>query len=310
MKDCTIVLQGRINDECLKLWIENYSDKNVILSVWEDEELWKYHFPDNWEIYVNQYPIVRFWEHANLDYQIITTLRGLNAVKTKYAIKMRCDEYWTNVETIYERVLLNDKKIVSGSMFFREWGMYKFHCSDKILAGTTDNLKCMFNQTVQNLTKKVWDVVIPECQLGLAWVMCNEPEFDIKRLNPQDEIRFDYESAVRGVSKGLEIVMADIKDILSRQFNPHYTNQINFELISEKLVRDKDILVTCCQLVHKQDKVDIIDDKPLMRKWFDIVNVDELKPYVATQNLGKTRKWFRSDFDHRVEQCLTDINKD
>jgi hypothetical protein len=304
------MLQGRINEECLNEWIKNYSDTKVILSIWEDEDIWKYQIPEKWEIYINQYPLVRFWEHANLDYQLITTLTGLKAVTTKYVIKMRCDEYWSNIESVYNRLLLNDKKIVTGSMFFREWGTYsKFHCSDKILAGTTENIKNMFTKTLENIVNKVWDVKIPECQLGLAWIMVNEPEFDTKQLYPQSEIDFDYVAAVRGVSKGLEIVMADIKDILSRQFNPHYTNRINFELISDKLIRDKDILVTCCQLVSKQKEITPVDEKPLMRKWFDIINVDELKPYIATQNLGQKRKWFRSDFDHIKEKCLTDINQ-
>ena len=311
MTDCTILLQGRINEESLLEWIKNHSDSKVILSIWEDEEIWKYQIPEKWEIYINQYPLVRFWEHANLDYQLITTLTGLKAVTTEYVIKMRCDEYWSNVESIYSRLLLNDKKIVTGSMFFRQWGLYnQFHCSDKIIAGKTESIKCMFEQTVKNLTKKIWDVKIPECQLGLAWIMCNEPDFDIKRLTPQSEVEFNYEQAVNGVSKGLAIVMADIKDILSRQFNPDYTNSIDFEKISKQLIRDKDILVTCCQLVHKQNKIEAVDEKPLMRKWFDIINVDQLKPYIATQNIGQKRIWFKSDFDHIKEKCLTNINLD
>ncbi len=310
MTDCTIVLQGRINKECLEQWIDNYSNKKVILSIWEDEEIWKYQIPQSWEIVVNQYPLVRFWEHANLDYQLITTMTGLKVVETKYVIKMRCDEYWSNVESIYNRVLLNDKKIVTGSMFFRKWGMYQFHCSDKILAGTTENIKALFSKTIENIVGKVWDIKVPECHIGLAWVMCNESEFDVRKLYPQSHLDFDYEVAVRGVSKGLEIVMADIKDILSRQFNPYYTNKIDFNLISDKLIRDKDILVTCCELVNKQDEIKAIDDKPLMRKWFDIINVDELKPYIATQNLGQKRIWFKSDFDHTKEKCLIDINLD
>lgn len=311
MNDCTILLQGKINEECLLSWIKNYPNNKVVLSIWEDAEIWKYQIPQNWEIIINQYPLVRFWEHANLDYQIITTLNGLKLVTTNYVIKMRCDEYWSNLDTIYNRILLNDKKILTASMFFREWGLYnQFHCSDKILAGKTDSIKSMFEQTLINLTKRVWDVKIPECQLGLGWIMCNESEFDVKRLKAQTEIKFDYESAVKGLSSGLTIVMADIKEILSRQFNPDYTNVINFESISKKLIRDKDILVTCCQLIEKQNAIEVVDEKPLMRKWFDIIDVNELKPYIATQNLGQKRIWFRSDFDHIKEKCLTNINLD
>lgn len=310
MTDCTILLQGRINEECLNEWIKNYSDSKVILSIWEDEEIWRYQIPEKWEIYINQYPLVRFWEHANLDYQLITTLTGLKAVTTKYVIKMRCDEYWSNVENIYNKILLNDKKIITGSMFFRKWGMYPFHCSDKILAGKTENIHKMFLKTLENLTQKIWENKIPESQLALGWVMSNEPNFDTKRLNPQNEIKFDFEAALGGVKKGLEIVMADVKDILSRQFNPHYTNYINFKTIGETLIRDRDILTTCVGLSLAREKIELVDDKAYMQKWFEIISIDELKPYIATQNLGDKRIWYKNDFDHKKQDCLTNINED
>jgi len=53
-----------------------------------------------------------------------------------------------------------------------------------------------------------------------------------------------------------------------------------------------------------------IDEKEVMRKWFDIINIDELKPYVATRNFGGEtgRIWYRDTFNNEEEDCLTDIN--
>ena len=311
MQDCTILLQGRINDECLQLWIKNYKNSNVVLSIWEDEEIWRYDIPHNWQICLNQYPLVRFWEHSNLDYQIITTLKGLEFVNTKYVIKMRADEYWSNVNKIYNKLILSEDKIVTGSMFFRKWGLYKFHCSDKILAGTTENVKSMFNQTLENIKKNTFDCNVPESQLGLGWVMFNESDFDVSRLNERiDKYTFDFHLAVNTLKKGLDIVLADSKDILSRQFNPHYTNHIDFELIRKTLVKDKDILLSCIDFITNKEKIEPIDDKDFMRKWFEIINIDELKPYIATRNFSEKRVWYRNDFDHEEQMCLTDINLD
>ena len=45
MKDCTILLQGRLNKECFNLWIKNHKDSNVVVSIWEDEDLTQFEIP-------------------------------------------------------------------------------------------------------------------------------------------------------------------------------------------------------------------------------------------------------------------------
>ena len=42
------------------------------------------------------------------------------------------------------------------------------------------------------------------------------------------------------------------------------------------------------------------------------IDINELKPYIATRNFGKKdggRVWYRDNFDHDKEKCLTDINR-
>ena len=68
-------------------------------------------------------------------------------------------------------------------MFFRKWGMYPFHCGDKILGGTKDNLLLMFESTLHNLEIKLWDETIPESQLGFGYIIGKEPELNTVTLN-------------------------------------------------------------------------------------------------------------------------------
>ena len=312
----TILLQGRIEEEPLKLWIKNHSKSKVILSVWEDEDLTKYKFPKNWEIVVNQYPLIRFRPQGNLDYQITTTLHGLRKVKTEWVIKMRCDEYWSNIDKIYDKMVQNPEKIISGSMFFREWGIYnKFHPSDKIMGGTLDNIIGMFESTLHNLEINLWDEgKNPESQLGLGYVMLKEPTLEVNNLvlrNEKKKSQYTEEDKIKVISNGLSIVSKETVDIIMDDFRKNNTVDINWKALGKRIIYCKDILLECIKATELDD-VELIDDKPYMRKWFDIIDINELKPYIATRNFGKPGKgrvWYRSNFVNEKEECLTDINK-
>ena len=40
-----------------------------------------------------------------------------------------------------------------------------------------------------------------------------------------------------------------------------------------------------------------------MKKWFEIIDINELKPYIATRNFGapKGRVWYKDDFPNELE---------
>lgn len=314
MSDYTILLQGVINSESLNLWIKNHKNSNVVLSVWEDENLSTYDIPKNWKVIVNQYPLVRFRKQANLDYQIITTLKGLYKVDTKWVIKMRADEYWSNIDTIYARMIENPSKIVSGSMFFRKWGLYPFHCSDKILGGITYNLVRMFESTLHNLETNYWDSNIPECQLGLGWIMANEKDVDFSQYTKNIERKkFDQQETFKALNKASEIITRDIVHIVAYQLNMVRVGGIQWSDVKEKLIRSKNILSDIISGINLDDEIPKhnLDEKIVMKKWFDIINIDELKPYISTRNFGedKGRVWYRDDFDHKENDCLININQ-
>jgi hypothetical protein len=309
LNELTILLQGVINDETFKLWIKNYKDYNVILSVWEDSNIELYDIPKNWEVITNQYPLIRFKKTANFDYQLISTINGLKKVKTNWVIKARTDEYYSNLNLFFEKMKQNSEKIVTSSMFFRKWGLYKFHCSDKIIGGTADNLKRMFNKAVENITNNVWDTPIPESQLGLAYVMSREPNLNLKGLTPNAKMEFDSDKTFKDASKAIDISAKRLIEIVHKNMNP---KSFSWDFMENQLVYVKNVITDALSYIsiRHYTQSNEIDDVSYMKKWFDIVDINVLKPYIATRNVGDKigRIWYRDNFDNEENDCLTKIN--
>lgn len=310
MKEATLLIQGVPNEETLNLWIKNHKNTNVVLSIWEDVDLSIFKIPKNWNVVINQYPLIRFRKTANLDYQLITTIKGLEMVHTEWAIKVRADEYYSNLDLIFDKMKANENKIISSSMYFRKWDMYKFHCGDKILGGKVDNLKSMFYQTLENIKNNIWDTKIPESQLGFGYVYSKEPTIDVKLLNhsnPKSTNVFDSDKAFDVINKAIEVSTKKLVEIVHRNMNP---NNFSWDFMENNIQSASDTInhaLNVIKLRHVQKYVEI-DDVPYMKRWFDIVDINDLKPYIVTTNSGDGRKWYRDDFNNEFENCLTKIN--
>lgn len=240
MNDLTIIIQGRCEDEQLNLWFENYSNYKVVISTWNDYVI-PFEIPSNWKFVKADGVDFDFAAKGcmqNLEYQITSTLNGLNITDTKYAIKVRGDEYVSSIEKIYEKIKLNEEKIVCSSIWFRPLNSpYPFHISDHIIAGTTDNIKLMFEGVKRNLIDDARDNNTPESALGMAYVQQKE-NYDIETM---------------------------------------------FKICRE------------------------INWVGYMKKWYDIIDVNELKPYILTYkaypddkspNIVNGRYYFRDDFNN------------
>lgn len=310
MIDCTILLQGRVNSECLNLWIKNYSEYKVVLSVWEDEDLSLYAIPNNWKVVINQYPLLRFRPEANLDYQIITTLKGLQFVNTNWVIKVRADEYWSNIEVVYKKMQKFSDKIITGSMFFRKWGLYKFHCSDKILGGSYENILSMFESTLHNIQIGLWDTNIPESQLGLGFVMAKEKNFEVQNERLKEQIQskiFSAEETSKKISQTMESIVKTTMNVATNEFRIYKNESPDWASIKNKFSKLKLMIDDCINDLDFEN-IKPINDKPYMQKWFEIIDINKLKPYIATRyepTVG--RIWYRSDFDHKAQNCITKI---
>lgn len=312
MIDCTLLIQGKINEESFNLWIQNYKDWNVILSTWEDEDLSKYKIPKKWKIILSSYPKKRFAPSGNFDYQIITTINGLRNINNKFVIKVRADEYWSNLLFVYELMLSSENKIISSSMFFRKFGMYDFHIGDKIIAGQKENIELMFNIAYNIVKEDVLTSKIPETYLGLGYLVGKkEILFDEKfilSLNNK-ETKFDRESSIDAIKSAYKTVKKNFELILKNE------KAIDIKKVSEILSNTKDILNYCYgynELAIKlKNRINTNElEQTLMKKHFEIVNINKLKPYIATTSYGAGGKriWYRDDFDNEKENCLETLN--
>lgn len=232
ISDLTIILQGRCENETIKLWIENYSEWNVIISTWIDNDI-PFSLPKNWKLIKSDYP-KRYGNFQNVDYQITSTLNGLSEVKTKYVLKARLDEYWSSIDIVYNKMKSDENKVLCSSIFFRPLGLYAYHISDHILCSTTDNLKTMFNGAYDLLIKDIRLTNCPETILGGGFVFSKE----------------NIDAA--------------------KQFT-------NLHLYSDMY----------------------------LKKWFHIIDVNELKPYIATQSTSDGRIYFYDNYDNC--NCLTEL---
>jgi hypothetical protein len=70
---------------------------------------------------------------------------GLNLSNTEYVIKMRSDEFYSNLDPVMESVKKFPDKIITGDVFFRNIRT-PFHPSDHLVGGTLSNMKLVFER--------------------------------------------------------------------------------------------------------------------------------------------------------------------
>lgn len=142
LPDLTIMIQGRLSRESVDFYIKNYNKYNVVISTWTNNKIDTSNLPENIRLIQNDMP--KHHGHQNIYLQIWSTIYGLRVVDAKYCIKMRGDEYVSNIEYIYDCIAKDNDKLYTLPIFFRKWTHIPYHISDHLIAGKTDNLKLMF----------------------------------------------------------------------------------------------------------------------------------------------------------------------
>jgi hypothetical protein len=193
MNEVTIIIQGKLDKECYDFYISKYKNCKVIISTWIDTEIDFKNLPDNFSVILSSYPTKVGIQHLN--YQITSTLAGLDCVKTKYTIKVRGDEFWSFPENIYMSVKNEPQKIHVSPVYFRTWDFAEYHMSDHMIAGTTENMLKLFNAAKVNVAenrmhvskwkengvfKTYLNTACPEEVLTKSWLEAIAPDrFDI-----------------------------------------------------------------------------------------------------------------------------------
>jgi hypothetical protein len=145
MEQVTLLIQGKILQSTYDFYYKLYSNLPIIVSTWENSDV---KCDKNTTLIKSKYPIDFGEQNKNL--QIQSTITGLSFVSTKYVIKLRGNEEYSNLEYAMDMLLKSDDKILTSPVFFRKWSIYPYHISDHILIGKTLNINKMFFAAASN----------------------------------------------------------------------------------------------------------------------------------------------------------------
>jgi len=147
-KDISIVIQGPISEISLNN-LDYYAQfAEVIISTWADKpfgfDVSKY---DNIKILANALPKIEKQHNiANVYLQCLSTFNGLDLCTSKFSIKTRSDECFSNFDALITE--LQENKIVTTNIFFGKDVNYKYHPSDHLIFSETLTLKDIYKKCI------------------------------------------------------------------------------------------------------------------------------------------------------------------
>lgn len=192
MENVTILIQGKVTQETYNFYVEAYPQTPIVVSTWSDNVLDLSYFPQNLTITQTRSPKIK--GEQNMNYQFVSTLNGLKVVDTEYVIKVRGDEYYSNLQSVYNRLKDINGKILTSPIFFRHFKQFKYHISDHIIAGKTNDIKFMFgaakyafdNQLLYHIKDgKKYTYWEPEINLTMGYLMAKYPNDFKTKDGPQ-----------------------------------------------------------------------------------------------------------------------------
>ena len=150
-KDFTLLIQGAFSSNAIQSCGNNprvFTD--IVYSTWPKDGPMA-----NCEVPLTNDETVRFiktelpdvtnkYNAANLYYQVVSTLEGLKQVKTKYVLKHRSDESYSNLHLVLEQFERNPTKLLCSNVFFRPLSYAPYHISDHFFLGETKTLVTAF----------------------------------------------------------------------------------------------------------------------------------------------------------------------
>ena len=192
MEDVTLIIQGRLYQDSYDFYIKNYTQCPVIISTWTDCKIDFSNIPDNFIVILAPLPLDG--GKQNINYQLVSTLNALKRVTTPLVIKIRGDEYYSNIESIYNQIKMEQNKIHTASIFFRAWQFAEYHISDHIIAGTKERVMLMFKETKKNFDTGEMNISKWKLEGKFhRWITTEAPEERITKsyLNSIDPFRYD-----------------------------------------------------------------------------------------------------------------------
>lgn len=90
-------------------------------------------------------------------YQTYSTNYGLKSIFTRYVIKHRTDERYSNLELLIDKFLQDDSKYVTGGSMFGTKSWFEYCAADHLVICRTDNLSETMQMTLDQLNSGYWE---------------------------------------------------------------------------------------------------------------------------------------------------------
>ena len=141
-----LVIQGPLNTTSLEK-INDISDQfeKIIISHWDCDKV-QYNSDSLDNVFVTSQPLPDrektngVMKDSTFYYSISSTFSGLKLCKSKYTIKMRSDEIYSDFTPLKEKLLEDDEKFVFGNIFAKPWSHSPYHIGDHLFAAKTEHL--------------------------------------------------------------------------------------------------------------------------------------------------------------------------
>lgn len=145
-KNTALVICGPFNEMVLRM-AESYQNifNEIVISTYENDNelLQKLKTNNNVKVIEYKTPSVENLHNSqNIYFQCFTTFNGMNCTKSEFAIKLRSDEFYSNLDKVL--LTLPKTKVTTSNIFVRDIHYKHFHLSDHIIIGKTLLLKNAF----------------------------------------------------------------------------------------------------------------------------------------------------------------------
>jgi len=184
MNNFTLLIQGPILRNLITM-CEMQKHMDTVVSTWIhpriDSEIMLFYRP-NLRPIINEVPNLQgVYNEQNRYLQFCSTYLGLREVETEYVIKVRSDEYYSNLMPAIEKFLKDPNKILTNNVFFRKTSYLRYHPSDHLIIGRTAFLREVYENCIaeceQNgdtLEEGVFDQyplrIVPEQQFAMTCI--------------------------------------------------------------------------------------------------------------------------------------------
>ena len=185
-EDFTLLIQGPLNSKSLQ-HLETYKRQfgSIVVSFWGDAaDIKNFTTDETIDIIAEPLPsregrngIIKdstfYWATRSI-------FNGLKLCDTKYVIKMRSDEYFTDFSLFKQQIAENPHSLVCGNIFFRSPMEIPYHIGDHVFGAQTRILKKIYKNLQDMQNRKIplepWAAQGPypaESIVGRAFVICS-----------------------------------------------------------------------------------------------------------------------------------------